>query len=400
MASEIIKIKKAVAQSDDIIGQQYHTYTPYNPTFNNNDEIRITIQSQDLYVLPSDSYLLIEIASARRDNVQIGAQEATFALNFIAHLFSELRYELNGIEIDRCKTPGITSLMKILIACKEEYKHALSLFTLNGGLHFGTGTFNMIVPLRFLFGFCDDYNKIIMNSKHELILVRNRTDANMYVSNADIQFTVNKIHWKVPHVTLSDESKLMMLKTLNQKSSIALPFRSWDLFELPVVPETTRHTWSVKTTTQITKPRYVVVGFQTNRRIANSDASLFDHCNISNVKLYLNNERYPYDDLNLNFNASNYHELFHNLTKIQSSYYNGACGNNPLNLNFGDFINRSVFVFDCTRTDERVKPGMVDVRLEIEATENIPANTSAFCLIIHDNIIRYSPFSSSVYRDI
>lgn len=400
MTSEIIKIKKSVVQSDDIISQQYHTYTPYTPTFNNNDEIRITIQSQDLYVLPSDSYLLIEVALARRDNVPIGGQEATFAYNFIAHLFSELRYELNGIEIDRCKMPGITSLMKMLIACKEEDKYALTLFTLNAGANFGTGTFNMIVPLRFLFGFCDDYNKIIMNSKHELILVRSRTDFNMYVADSDIQFTVNKIHWKVPHVALSDESKLMMLKTMNQKTNVPLAFRSWDLYELPVVPQTTRHTWSVKTTTQVTKPRYVIVGFQTNRNIRNSDASLFDHCNISNIKLYLNNERYPYDDLNLNFDVSNYHELFHNVTKIQSSYYNGACGNSPLNLSFGDFINRPVFVFDCTRTDDRVKPGMVDVRLEIEARQNIPANTSAFCLIIHDNIIRYSPFSSAVYREI
>jgi len=28
----------------------------------------------------------------------------------------------------------------------------------------------------------------------------------------------------------------------------------------------------------------------------------FDHCNLTNVKLYLNSEFYPYDDLNLNFN--------------------------------------------------------------------------------------------------
>lgn len=58
MSENILDVKSSVIHQDDIIHQQYHTYSPYSMTFNNNDEIRITIQSQDLYVLPSDSYLL------------------------------------------------------------------------------------------------------------------------------------------------------------------------------------------------------------------------------------------------------------------------------------------------------------------------------------------------------
>lgn len=401
MTSDIIKVKQSVYQSDDIISQQYHTYTPYQTTFNNNDEIRITIQSQDLYVLPSDSYLLMDMTVARRDGVAIAANDGTFVRNFIAHMFSELRYELNGIEIDRCKTPGITSLLKLITATKEEDKAALSLFTLGADRAVADANIRMLLPLRFLFGFCDDFKKIILNSKHELILVRARSDVNMYNANsAQIGVTVNRIQWKVPHVTLSDSAKLSMLKTISQKADLLIPFRSWDLYELPVVPTTTRHTWSVKTTSQVTKPRYVIVGFQTNRGVHNSDSSLFDHCNISNLKLYLNNERFPYDDLNVNFGHENYHELYHNLRKIQESYYNGACGNSPFELTFDDFMQRPIFAFDCTRTDESLKPGMVDVRLEIEARNNIPANTSAYCLIIHDNLIRYSPFSSLVYREV
>lgn len=325
MSSDLIRVKQPVFQNEEIVGQQYHTYTPYQTVFNNNDEIRITIQSQDLYVLPSDSYLMIEVAVARRDQVVIAANEAVCVMNFIAHMFSELRYELNGVEIDRCKAPGITSLLKLLVAVKEEDKESFNLFTLNGNSQLGTGTTTMLLPLRFLFGFCDDFNKIVLNSKHELILVRSRSDINMYVANNDqIQFTVNKIQWKVPHVTLSDTAKLSMLKTISQKSDLMIPFRSWDLYELPIVPETTRHTWSVKTTSQVTKPRYVIVAFQTNRRVATSNPTLFDHCNISNLKLYLNNERFPYDDLNLNFGTLQYHELFHYLKKIQATYYNHA----------------------------------------------------------------------------
>lgn len=400
MAESILQIKSPVAREDKITDLQYHTYTPYTTSFNNNDEIRIAIQSQDLYTLPSESYLYIEFTTTpRAQGVAVGG---VYTANFIGHLFSEMRYEINGFEVDRCKSPGITSQLKCMVALKFSDKKSFDIYTLNGATAVQAGTYQMMLPLRFVFGFCDDYNKIILNSKHELILVRNRSDVNLYTSAQDTTlFTVNKIHWKIQHVSLSDAAKLSMLKTLGRNDDIPLAYRSWDLYELPALPQTTRHNWSVKTTAQLSKPRYVVVAFQTNRNyIVARDVSLFDHCNISDVKLYLNNERYPYDNLNLNFNQSTYHELFHMFSKIQQSYYNNTSANNALDISFAQFLERPVFTFDCSRSDEAIKTGMVDVRIEIQARANIPANTSAYCLIIHDNLVWYSPFSSIVHRNI
>lgn len=409
MSTEILQVKRPTRRQDDIVSQQYHTYAPYSTAFNNNDEIRITIQSQDLYVQPSESYLLIELIPARADGAAIGADAATYVKYFIAHMFSEMRYEINGFEIDRCKSPAITSLLKTTVACKEEDYLMWNLFNLNDGHVIIAGNLTMIVPLRFIFGFCDDFKKIVLNSKHELILVRHRSNLNMYTETAgqqqlDLQFTVNKIVWKVPHIELSDEAKLSMLRTLSRNETLPMAFRSWDLYELPVVPQTTRHTWAVKTTNKVNQPRYVIVAFQTNRnnQPGNVNASVFDNCNISNMKLYLNNERFPYDDLNLHFAHFNYHELYMMLTKIQQSYYNGTGGTNPHaeTLTFAELQNNTFFAFDCTRTNETIKPGMVDVRIEIESRTNIPANTSAFCLIIHDNLIQYSPFEGLVHRQV
>lgn len=406
MGTEILQVKRPIRRQDDIVSQQYHTYAPYSTAFNNNDEIRITIQSQDLYVQPSESYLLIELTPGRADQVAIPPNTVSFVKYFIAHMFSEMRYELNGFEIDRCKSPAITSLLKTTVACKEEDYLMWKLFDLNAGHAVVGAGINMILPLRFIFGFCDDFKKIVLNSKHELILVRHRSNLNMYVETEqlDLQFTVNKIVWKVPHIELSDGAKLTMLQTLSRNEPLHIAFRSWDLYELPVVPQTTRHTWAVKTTNKVNQPRYVIVAFQTNRnnQVGNVNASVFDNCDIRNMKLYLNNERFPYDDLNLHFAHFNYHELYMMLTKIQQSYYNGTGGTNPHaeTLTFAELQNNTFFAFDCTRTNETIKPGMVDVRIEIESRANIPANTTAYCLIIHDNLIQYSPFEGLVHRQV
>lgn len=400
MTSKILQVKGSISYDDDIISQDFHTYTPYTTSYNNNDEIRITIQSQDLNVLPSDSYLYIEFTTRKEDGTPFADNEAVFTYNCIAHLFSEMRYELNGFEIDRCKLPGITSTLKNVVACKSEDEKAYLLFNTFSQMAIAVGTYRVVVPLRFLFGFCDDFRKIIMNSKHELTLVRSRSNVNCYQAAQDIlRLNIEKIHWKVPHVMLSDKAKLSMLKTISRNEKLFLPFRSWDLYELPQILQTTRHTWSVKTTSQVNKPRYVIVAFQTNRNnIITNDVSMFDHCHISNVKLYLNNERYPYDDLNVNFAETHFSELFYMFQHIQQTYYSDDSFYNPIGVDLVNFMNRPLFAFDCTRSDESIKTGMVDVRLEIEARQNIPNNTSAYCLIIHDNVIQYSPFTSMVHR--
>lgn len=214
---------------------------------------------------------------------------------------------------------------------------------------------------------------------------------------------MSKILWKIQHISLSDRAKLMMLKSLGRNEDLPLIYRSWDLYELPQLPPTSRHIWSVKTTTQLTKPRYVIVAFQTNRNdIVTANASEFDHCNITNMKLFMNNQQYPYDSLDLNFTGGNYFQLLHMLIKIQTTYYGCSSDTKWLTDNnlFTLLAEKPVFAFDCSRSDERVKGGMVDVRIEMDASQNFPNNTKAFCLVIHDNLVWYSPFSGLVRREI
>lgn len=57
-----------------------------------------------------------------------------------------------------------------------------------------------------------------------------------------------------------------------------------------------------------------------------------------------------------------------------------------------------MFAFDVSHSDESVKHGTVDIRLEIKATDNIPAKTTAFCLIIYENQFVYSPLDLIVEK--
>lgn len=402
--SDILNIGGTVKSDDSIVKKEYHTYTPYTQSYGNNDEIRIAIQSQDLYVLPSESYILLEAAVTFTQPAQ--GQPAlvpvSFVDSFIAFFFSEIRYELNGVEIDRSKNPGITSNLKRFAA--HRFNNLVPLSRMYDGTVVAQRTYRFMLPLSSIFGFAEDYNKIVMNAKHELILVRSRNDANTY-SGGDgatsyVNFNFRKVHWKIPHIQLSDHSKLRMLRYLDKKRIINLPFRSWELYEIPQLPGADKHIWSVKTATSLNKPRYIIVGFQTNRNnVATASSSQFDHCNVSDIKLFLNNDVFPYNNLDTNFGDSNYQELYASLLHIQLSYYQKNSVN-PFAMTLPEFLNRPLFAFDCSRSDDSLMNSTVDVRLEINSRANIPAGTSAFCLIIHDNIITYSPFDGVINKGI
>ena len=223
--------------------------------------------------------------------------------NAICHLFGEARYEINAIEIDRNKNVGLTSLMKNYVSLnpgQSRYIENTGWLEMNNNeqsLTNATGYFDVSLPFRMMYGFAEDYHKIIVNAKHEIILTRSKSDANAILQAAPIEqykIEINKIEWLLKSVRLSDSRKFQLLKYIEKDPPIPVRFRSWELYEYPLLPTTSIHVWTVKTSTQLEKPRFVILGFQTNRKNnTNRSSSNFDHCNLTNVKLFLNNQSYP-----------------------------------------------------------------------------------------------------------
>jgi len=62
------------------------------------------------------------------------------------------------------------------------------------------------------------------------------------------------------------------------------------------------------------------------------------------------------------------------------------------------FAKVPLFVIDCSKQAETIKTGSVDIRIDIETSKDIPADTSAYCLIIHDALVQYLPLSGIVKK--
>jgi len=92
--THIINVLEKPTTDNSIIRKDYQSYSPYLRSYENNDEKK----NQDLYVLPSESFLHIQGHITKLDDSLV----TTIAVlnDCMAYLFYEIRYKLNGIEIE------------------------------------------------------------------------------------------------------------------------------------------------------------------------------------------------------------------------------------------------------------------------------------------------------------
>lgn len=398
----VLDVSSTPVIDNSIDAIEFHSYKPYITSFNVSDEIRIPINQQDLYILPSASTLYLEGTLVAKDGVsQNVLEEFQFTNNPLLYLFQDIRYELNGVEIDKIKNVGISATMKCLVSMNDsEAKMSKSWGWDIEGTKVKSGNFSVSIPLNYILGFAEDFKKVIINCKHELILLRSNTNNNAvklagngYVDTVNI----NKIIWRVPHVKVSDREKINLLKILEKDRPLPIMFRTWDLYEYPLLPKTTKHTWSIKTSSQSEKPRYVVLGLQTDRKnIPFKDMSRFDHCNVRSVKVYLNSTYFPYENLEISFSKDKYALIYEQYVRFQQSYYNRRTEPLLSPENYKKIA--PLFVIDCSRQTENLKTNVVNICLEIETDTEIPDSTSAYCLLLSDSLVEYKPLSNIVKK--
>jgi len=83
-------------------------------------------------------------------------------------------------------------------------------------------------------------------------------------------------------------------------------------------------------------------------------------------------------------------------SRFQTAYYGKEA--EPL-LSKTEFLNYApLVVIDCSKQKKLLKLGPVAVRLEFESHANFPAETTAYCLIMHDRVVDYSPLSGDVKK--
>ena len=105
------------------------------------------------------------------------------------------------------------------------------------------GIFSFRIPMKNIFGFCEDYDTIVYGLKHNLTLVR-KTDDDAISRGAAAgagKISLDKISWFMPHVIPADAEKFSIYKTIESKVKLSVIYRTRQC-DMLSVPESTFHT--------------------------------------------------------------------------------------------------------------------------------------------------------------
>ena len=165
---------------------------------------------------------------------------------------------------------------------------------------------------------------------------------------------MSKLAWSVPIVQPYDVRKVNLYKSIVANNVIAVSFRmrQCETFSLPQARSTV---WRLGVSSGPEKPRWVLVGLQTNKSGSQvRNAALFDHCNLTNMQVWLNHSRYPSLDMTTDFAKEQYAGVYKSFYYFASRCYEidnllAGSGVNP--LTFKSLY--PIHVFDVSKQSKR-----------------------------------------------
>ena len=415
--SEVLNFTETPIVDEGIERYEFHEYEPVARTnLNSAGEIRINVEQQDLFTLPSEAYLLFEGRLTKADGTAYANADAVaLTNNGLMHLFSQISYQLSNQDVETVFHPGQATTMLGMLKYPNDFQLAQGLNQLwykdsaataviadNTGFAVrqayliqkptAKGTFSFIVPLKHIFGFCDDYNKTVYGFKHTLTLVRKADDEAIFRANAAGAGKVNvdKISLFMPHVIPSDMERMQLYKTIESKVTLPVAYRARQCDTI-TVPQSTTFSWRLSVKTSPEKPRYIIVGFQTDKDGSQeANPAIFDHCDLKNMYIMLNQERYPAVDYNLSFPNQQFSRAYRDAATFSEKFY----GMNDLitqsNITPSDYKDLfPLMVFDVSKQSERLKSSVVDVQIKATFNAAVPAGTEAFAVVVSDRMLQF-----------
>ena len=127
--ADILKFTDTPIIDESIEEYEYHEYEPITGiSLNNNGDIRISIESQDIFTHPSESYLIFERCLTKADGIlYVNADEVALTNNAIMHLFSRIEYHLSNQLIESLNYPGQEATMRGLLKYPYDFSKAQGL---------------------------------------------------------------------------------------------------------------------------------------------------------------------------------------------------------------------------------------------------------------------------------
>ena len=432
--ADILQITEDIPVDDSIYEYEYKEYNPIAGTDVNRGSIVITIEAQDIYTHPAESFLVIDGHLRKRARAVNGAVQnygdgdtITLINNGMMYLFSDVRYHLASHEIEVLQNPGYASTMLGMLKYPDDFNKSQGLNqlwapdtpiddnnvankTTNEGFKKRfkyiineptiSGNFSFKIPLKHFLGFCEDYKKILYGMQQRLTLTRsgNKNDPIFRDAGDEAELHIEKIRWFMPHVIPSDAYRLQLDKIIEKKEKIPVGYRMLQCDSTQVPPASENFTWRLGVKSSPDIPRFIIVGFQTDKHNQqNKNPAIFNHLSVRNIYVTLNAKRYPDTDYENNFTRNEYSRIYGDAAVFRKKFFNmDELISNP---GIDPIAYKNIFplfVFDVSKQSEKLKTSVSDIHIKASFIGNPGNNVMAYAVIISDRLFHFVSDGSKI----
>ena len=126
--NSILRITDPIISDDSIDKYKHVEYNPVAGANLNSGDIRINIETQDIFTHPSESFLLIEGQLIKDDDTPYAnADVITLINNGMMYLFKNIKYQLSGQDIENVLHPGQATTMLGLLKYPDDFSKSQGL---------------------------------------------------------------------------------------------------------------------------------------------------------------------------------------------------------------------------------------------------------------------------------
>jgi len=398
---KFLDIESPIVISDNLEFVDYIDYRPPESSLNANGNIRLVLEDTDGFCLLQDSEFIISIDLEKADDTRyVAADVVSLINNGIMYLFNEVTFKMGDKTIEHFTNVGNVSNILGLLKYPQDFSRtsgSMQCWAVDSGsgaalatnegfkarnLSFQNtpiGQNEYVIPFNHIFGFG---GKILNGVKCEILLSRIINDDIIYRANtADAgKIKITSLKWRVPYLRLKPEESGRIKLLLEKNIDIPMGFYTKKLNSTPMAQALT---WSHNVGVESDRLEGIVVFFQTlaaSTQLTNS--AVYHNLGLKNISCLLNKKSYPGFDIHCDFANGNYKTLYKRYIEFRKKFYNRELPE----ITEKDFKNLyPIFVFDLSNQVERSTSGsLVHVALEASFASAVPANTTAYILMIYE----------------
>lgn len=384
--------------------------------FNTDHEIQFATTDLDAISLLEESLFIIDVDILKKDGSRfVNADKVGITNNGPMFLFDSAKLTFDNNEIEVIRELGRTSLSYGKLVhdpgfynseglVRGFYHDELNTIANNKGYtamkkelierNSEKGRFRFVIPFDHIFGFG---GKILLGTKIKVSFMRKVNDDIIFraphtgggADTCEATVKVVDMTWRVPFLTLSDETYTEIYSLVEKQTNVKFPFSTRTMFTNAVPAGQTKFVWQVNDFPATERPFGLILFFQTDKSGTDQFTSPahFDHCHVQNVTLYINDRDYPGHNLNCSFNNTDFTESYQRLLNFRKQVLklDGHPAIAP--SEFKDVC--PMFVFDISNQKQRLTGNTACFRLECSFEQNIPNSTMAYALVLSTKILHY-----------